>query len=106
MDYGYDICWDETALRSLRKTFNYLKKNVSATFAFQFKASVFEAVETLNENPERYSYDRILLEDPPRYRSIRLGSYRVVYEFKNNAIFVLLIYHSRQNPKKIRKMMP
>ena len=106
MDYGYDICWDETALRSLRKTFNYLKKNVSASFALKFKASVFEAVETLNETPERYSYDRLLLEDPPRYRSIPIGGYRVVYEFKNDSIFVLLIYHSRQNPEKIRKMMP
>lgn len=106
MGYGYDICWDETALRVLRKTFNYLKKNISASVALKFKTDVFAAIEKVLENPEHYSYDRLLLENPPRYRSIPVGGYRVVYEFKNGTVFILLIYHSRQNPEKVRKSMP
>lgn len=106
MDYGHDLCWDENALRSLRKIFNYLRKHSSEKKAQIFKTRVFEAVETLLEQPERYSYDRLLLEYPPRYRSIPLDGYKIVYEFKQQTIFILLIYHTRQNPQKIKKLLP
>lgn len=65
----------------------------------------FDSIDALIEQPERYGYDRILLENPPRYRSIPIGGYRVVYEFKAEVIYVLLVYHSRQNPEKIKKEM-
>jgi len=106
MEFLPDLCWDETALRAMRKTFNYLRKNASESVALKFKNQVFEAVETLLEHPERYAYDRLLLENPPRYRSIPVNDYRIVYEFKQNTIFILLIYHSRQNPEKVKKAMP
>ena len=106
MEYGYDICWDETALRAVRKTFNYLKKNISEEVALKFRTDVFAAAEKVLENPEHYSYDRLLLENPPRYRSIPVGGYRLVYEFKREAIAILLLYHSRQDPKKVRSSMP
>jgi len=106
MENAYDIAWDENALRAVRKIFNYLKKNASEAAALKFRSDVFDSIDALIEQPERYVYDRILLENPPRYRSIPIGGYRVVYEFKTEVIFVLLVYHSRQNPEKIRKEMP
>lgn len=106
MEYGYDICWDETAFRAMHKVFNYLKKNISEEVALKFKSDVFAAAEKILEHPEHYSYDRLLLENPPRYRSIPIGGYRLVYEFKNETIFILLIYYGRQDPKKVRKSIP
>jgi plasmid stabilization system protein ParE len=106
MTNNYDICWDEVALSALRKIFSYLKKNVSASIAIKFRNDVFAAVEKLIENPEYFPFDRLLLENPPRYRSIPVGGYKVVYEFYQDTIFVLLIYHSKQNPATVRKNMP
>ncbi len=106
MDPDFEICWDENAFRSMQKTFNYLKRNASPTVAAKFRQSVFDAVDGLVQNPERFGYDRLLLEDPPRYRSVRLGTYRVVFEVKRESVFILLVYNSRQDPAKIRKMMP
>jgi plasmid stabilization system protein ParE len=106
MENGYDIAWDENALRAIRKIYNYLKKNVSEATASRFRSDVFDSIDALITQPERYGFDRILWEDPPRYRSIPIGGYRVVYEFKTEVIYILLVYHSRQNPEKIKKEMP
>ncbi len=45
MEYGYDICWDETAFRAMRNVFNYLKKNISEEIALKFKSDVFAAAK-------------------------------------------------------------
>ena len=54
MEYGYDLCWDEIALRAMRKIFTYLRENASEQVAQKFKSQVFDAVETLLEQPGRF----------------------------------------------------
>lgn len=106
MGSGYDICWDENAFRSVQKIYVYLEKHVSISVAAAFRQEVFDAVDGLTDNPERYGYDLLLLEYPPRYRVIRLGQHRIVFEIKDDVVYILLIYNARQNPDKVKKMMP
>lgn len=103
MEQAYDICWDEKAMQAMRNIFNYLKKNASEKVANEFREQVFDKVGSLLEHPERYSYDRILMTNPPAFRSIPIGKYRVVYKFTGHAIFILFIYHTSQSPRKIKK---
>lgn len=103
MQGTYDIAWDIKASKALRKYYDYYNKNASKAVAERFALAIVEAVETLLEQPERYPVDKNLSHLPERYRAIPVWNFNVVYEFTGYEILILFIYHTKQNPARIRR---
>jgi len=66
---GSDITYSRRFDRDLGATLRYLRKKASDNVADNIRDRVFESIESLLENPERY---------PPEPRLAHLGNYRVI----------------------------
>lgn len=102
MDFPYEIAFSTTAGRDLKDIKKYLKKHASETIANKVIGGLFDAIETLKEQPERYPQEP-LLASFGNYRVIRKGVYKVYYEFTGYDIYILRIIHNRRDVKRIFK---
>ncbi len=92
----YDVAFSVHAGRDLREIRRYLTKNASARVALKIVAGLFEAIETLQDQPERYPPEP-LLADRGNYRVIRKGAYEIFYEFTGYDIYIYRIVHSKRD---------
>ncbi len=88
--------------RDFGEVLRYLRKEVSDTAANKIRDRVFESIETLHENPERY---------PPEPRLSHLGNYRVIqlrkapykifYRMTETQIRVERMFHSKRDFNRV-----
>ena len=76
----YDVAFSIHATKDLREIRRYLTKNASEKVAAKVIKGLFDAIETLQDHPERYPPEPLLVEYG-NYRVIRKGSYEIFYEF-------------------------
>ncbi len=98
----YDVAFSIHAGRDLREIRNYLTKKASAKVATKVIAGLFDAIETLQEQPERYPPEP-LLADHGNYRVIRKGVYEIFYEFTGYDIYIYRIVHSKRDLSRLFK---
>jgi len=58
----YDVAFSVHAGCDLREIRRYLTKNASARVALKIVAGLFEAIETLQDQPERYPPEPLLAD--------------------------------------------
>lgn len=88
--------------RDLGEVLRYLRIEASDAAANKIRDRVFESIETLYENPERY---------PPEHRLAHLGNYRVIqlrkapykifYRIAETQIRVERMFHSKRNFERV-----
>ncbi len=98
----YDVAFSIHAGRDLREIRKYLTQNASKKVALKVVASLFEAIETLQEHPERYPQEPLLAERG-NYRVIRKGAYEIFYEFTGYDIYIYRIVHSKRDLERLLK---
>lgn len=98
----YDVAFSVHAGRDLREIRRYLTKNASTRVALKVIAGLFESIETLQEQPERYPIEP-LLANYGNYRVIRKGAYEIYYEFTGYDVYIYRIVHSKRDLVKLFK---
>ncbi|MFN8302886.1 MAG: type II toxin-antitoxin system RelE/ParE family toxin [Saprospiraceae bacterium] len=98
----YDVAFSIHAGRDLREIRKYITQKASPKVAQRVIASLFEAVETLQEHPERYPIEPLLAEHG-NYRVIRKGAYEIFYEFTGYDIYVYRVVHSKRDLERLFK---
>ncbi len=98
----FDIAFSIRAGRDLQAIRRYLRENASDRVAQKVLAGIFAAIETLQEHPERYPPEPLLMQHG-NYRVIRKGSYKIFYEFTGFDIFVLRVIHTKRDLSRIFK---
>jgi len=88
------VIWSEPAKTDLRSIHNFIARD-SHYYAKKVAQDIREKTDIL-ENLPRAGKKVIELSDE-NIREIPLYSYRVIYEIKNQVVFVLAVLHKRRN---------
>jgi plasmid stabilization system protein ParE len=96
----FDIAFSIRAGRDLQAIRRYLRENASDRVAERVLSGIFAAIETLQEFPERYPPEPLLVQYG-NYRVIRKGSYKIFYEFTGFDIFIVRVVHTKRDLKRI-----
>ncbi|ELR67992.1 hypothetical protein C900_01288 [Fulvivirga imtechensis AK7] len=61
--------------------------------------------KSLGDFPEKYPKEPYLLDEPNNYRSVSKWSYKLIYEVTENEVIIVMLFHSSQDPEKIKETL-
>ncbi len=103
MEQLFDICWENSVGNEIKKIFKYLSENVSEAYAEKTIRLIIGAAEPLRAQPERYPLEPQLLHCKEQFRFIKVGVYKIIYTFTGREVIITHVFHSKQNPSKLKK---
>ena len=89
-----ELKWTSKALSDLARLYEFLAP-VNKSAAAHTVQSLSSAPETLLENPR--VGERLEEFDPREVRRVFVGHYEMRYEIQESAIYVLRLWHTREN---------
>ena len=99
MEEVYQVIISHTARASLRNIVEYIYEE-SPQAAQNVRKELFSLVESLANNPERYSPEPFLAHKPGTYRSASKWDYKIT----DQKVLVLDIVHMHQHLSRIEKL--
>jgi plasmid stabilization system protein ParE len=99
------IKWDIQAKKELDAIFYYIESEASTSIAKKVKKELIHLIGTLNNFPEKYHKEFLLESSKKNYRSVMKWNYKIIYEVTDEEIIIAYIFHSRQNPEKILRVV-
>jgi len=96
------IVWQDKATNSLDEIFQFVA-NDSIEKAFDLIDKIKEKTSDLAFWAEKYQKET-LIDTQRNIRRAVVYSYKIVYEVKPDAIYILDIFHTAQNPNKLNKL--
>ena len=103
MEKQLQIIIRESALIDLEKECKYLAENYSVDYAEKFRLAFFEEIKTILPHPVIYPECRFLKTKGRIYRNIIWGNYLIIYKIKGHHIEILVLFHTKQHPKKLKR---
>jgi len=92
------VSWTQNAKEDLKEIYISLKKEVSKETALKIRDELFDCTDSIFF-VEQFQLDEYRLD----CRRIIIRNYKVLYQFKDNSIFVIRVFNSFQNPMKSLK---
>ena len=96
------VIWADEARKSLKEIYQYIKKD-SPQNAKKVRKELLRLAGSLNDFPEKYPREPFLDDEPENFRSVTKWSWKIIYEVTDSAIIILMIFHTSQNPDKIKR---
>lgn len=93
------IVWSQEAQSSLAAIYDYIWSR-SPQNAEMVIDNLIALVDTLAD--ERFDYALEPFINNNKYRFIAKWSYKIIYERRSDFVLIVDIFHSRQNPEKLR----
>lgn len=88
------LIWTEPAWHDLESHANYIARD-SSVYASAFVRRVRNAARSLSRLPKQ---GRLVPElEDPHVREILLGNYRLIYEVRRDAVYVLSVVHGARD---------
>jgi plasmid stabilization system protein ParE len=102
MEKPLTVTIKDYALAQLKSEYEYYKKEYSADYAEKFRLDFFSVIEKIV--PHTYSYPecRFLPTKQKLYRNIVWKNYLIVFKIKKDHIDILCLFHTRQNPTRLK----
>lgn len=95
------VIWSKRAQNDRKEILGYwAKRNKSKTYSRKLNALFKEAIKLIENHPE---IGKPVHDDQSRIKIVR--DYLLIYEIDKNLIVILTIWDSRQNPKKLKKIL-
>jgi plasmid stabilization system protein ParE len=101
MDSIKSIIWSKRALRNFSRIVTYITQNDSITRAAYVGQELIETVEKINPFPEKHPVEPNI--NIPDVRFIMKWKYKIIFQIGQDTISILQIFHTAQNPGKLRK---
>ncbi|MFN8322126.1 MAG: type II toxin-antitoxin system RelE/ParE family toxin [Chitinophagales bacterium] len=90
------------ALLTVHTEFTYLKEFATERAARKFKNGFVEKVDSILPQYLAYPECRFLPTKNNIYRNIIWGNYLIIYKVLKKEVLVLGVFHSKQNPAKLK----
>ncbi|MBF4517159.1 type II toxin-antitoxin system RelE/ParE family toxin [Flavobacterium sp. ANB] len=94
----FEIFWTLNAKEDLKEIYVSLKKSTSKETALKIRDELFNSTEDI-VFVEQFQFDEYRFD----CRRMIIRNYKILYQFKENSIFVIRIFNSFQNPMKSLK---
>ncbi len=89
-----ELQWTRRALSDLARLYEFLA-SVSASVAARTVQTLTKAPTILQTNPR--IGEQLFQFEPREVRRIRAGQYEIRYEIQDNTIYILRLWHSRED---------
>lgn len=93
------IIWRKKASDELASIYNYISID-SPQNALMVFDKIYELVNSLLLFPERNPVDRAI--NNPNVRSASIWDFKIIYSIEKDAIVILRIFGTKQNPNKLK----
>ncbi len=90
------------ALKTVHVEFEWLKENASVKAAYKFRDEFQQQIENILPSYLANPECRFLPTPNHIYRNVIWGNYLIVYKIRSKEILVLGIFHTKQNPNKLK----
>lgn len=81
-----------------------LRKKLKRIKKIGEKKELIKLARSLDDFPEKYSKEAVLIDDPENFRSVSKWSYKIIYEVTQEHIIIADIFHTSQHPSKIKRI--
>lgn len=98
------IIWDDEAKKSLWHIYFYIKSREPVEVACKVRDKIITQTKTLDGFPEKFEKEHNLDEEAGNYRYCVMWSYKIIYEFTEETIYILDIFHTSRDPLNIKKL--
>jgi plasmid stabilization system protein ParE len=89
---------DNPAKAQLKDAYTYIKLD-SPKNAEKVKAKILTSIKELADHPEKYPKDKYRLNNDGSYRAFEIYKYRISYHASQEQITVIMIRHTKMEPK-------
>ena len=96
------VIWDIEAKHALDNIYDYIYLD-SPSAAKYVKRTIVKLASTLNYFSEKHARELILEEEKENYRSITKWHYKIIYEVTPEAIIIVYVFHTSQDPEKLKQ---
>ena len=98
------IYWTTFALKCLSEIKDYLEQETySEKIANRYINKLTDRVEMLERFPGSGRLEELLKNLDQNSRYLTEGSYKIIYQYRDNKVIVTDVFHVKQNPLKIIK---
>ena len=94
------IIWHDRALFNIDNILGYVNRNAGNKVAVKLVKQIRDKANGLNNFPEKYQRENNF-DKERNIRRVVIYSYKIVYEIKTDAIYILDIFHTSQSPDKL-----
>jgi plasmid stabilization system protein ParE len=94
------VRWDVEAVNELKDIYDSIK-NQSPQNALYVANTLWELGESLGLFPEKYPIDRFVSDSGIAVRSVSKWSFKIMYEVTNEAVIIISIINTNNNPKTL-----
>jgi len=95
----YSLYWTSEAKKDLKPIFDYIISVESRERALYVIAGIRSEAKGILNFPTKHALEPYTNRDNVRF--VVKWSYKIVFEIKGNAVRILSIFHTSQNPEKI-----
>ena len=99
------ITLKETVISQLESEYFYYAEVVSLDFAEIFRLEFFDKVQSILPLYKRYAICKYKRPINKYYRQMIWREYLIIYKITEEYIEVLCLFHTKQHPRKIAKMI-
>lgn len=93
------ILWRKKASDDLEAIYNYIKEGSPQNAIIVFN-KIYDLANSLIVFPEKYPVEPTL--NNPNVRFAVIWSFKIIYISEKNTIYILRIFNTKQNPKKLK----
>ena len=106
MEITFKILWTDFAINQLKDIFDYHLIKASSNIAQKLIQKIIDATIILENNPKSGRKEDLLTARSKEFRFIVVKNYKIIYwiDYEFSIINISMVFDTRQNPKKIRKI--
>ena len=98
------VRWSSVAKNRLIEVYEYIESKTSVAVAERVILKLADTAESVEKNPYLFSECAELPTKTKAYRNIVKWNYRIIYKITSDYILILDIFHSKRNPKELKKL--
>ena len=106
MEVGFKILWTNFAINQLKDIFDYHLIKASQNIAQRLVQKIIDATVILENNPKSGRKEDLLADRHQEFRIVIVKNYKIIYwiDYDFSIVNIAIVFDTRQNPKKIRKI--
>ncbi|MNK24455.1 Plasmid stabilization system protein [compost metagenome] len=92
------VLWRKKASQNLEAIYEYILKESPQNAHMVFN-KIYDLANSLIVFPEKYPVEPIL--NNPQVRFAVVWSFKIIYTTQNDSVYIMRVFNTKQNPKKI-----
>jgi plasmid stabilization system protein ParE len=103
---GLTVYWTQFAEEKLKDIFEYYKQKAGVKISQKLVNSIIEESLKLESNPFIGQKETLLIDRVQEFRYFVCKNYKIIYwvDLSNNFVFISHVFHTSQNPIKIKNI--